>query len=109
MTRQEIILSSLCLHASRLCNISFVKLTEHIEKTTCNSDGYSAALMNPAVTGIATQQRSQVCESLQRSGAWGEVRGGRPLLAVRKDRQCITGSCVLCELDREGSQSKEMT
>lgn len=49
------------------------------------------------------------CESTQRSGAWGEVRRGWPLLAVMKEKEHITGSSVLCERDREGFTKKEVT
>lgn len=58
---------------------------------------------------LPLSKQTKGCESLQRSGAWGEVRGGWPLLAVRKERVCITGSCVLYERDREGFTKKEMT
>lgn len=45
----------------------------------------------------------------QGHGGRGEVRGGWPLLAVMKERECITGSCVLYERDREGFTKKEVT
>lgn len=56
-----------------------------------------------------TATKRQGCENIERSGAWGEVKGGWPLLAVMKDRVCITGSCLLYERDREGFTKKEET
>lgn len=40
---------------------------------------------------------------------YGGVRGGWPLLAVMREREFITGSCVLYERDREGFTEKEVT
>lgn len=52
----------------------------------------------------------KIANKQKRSGVrWGEVKGGWPLLAVMREGERITGSCVLYEADREESQSKEMT
>lgn len=53
------------------------------------------------------KKKTEWCKSLKRSGAWGEVSRGWPLLAVMKERECITGSCVLYERDRKDSQSQK--
>lgn len=44
----------------------------------------------------------------QGHGGWGVSRGW-PLLAVMRETEHITGSCVLYERDREGFTKKEET
>lgn len=88
-------------------------LTEHALKTPARwVDMYCTRLV--LTEKCPFSKKTEGCESSQRSGAWGWGLGGggeRGMASYWQwwRRECITGSCVLYELDREGFTKKEVT